>query len=169
MSLFRQTLLALLLALPLAAAAQPAAAPDAEAAREAARLLDAMEVDLQMQAALNMMLDLQLEQQPEMRKYRHVMRAFLDKHMSYAALKDELVALYTRELTIAEMRKASEFYESPEGKAMLQKMPRMMQLGGEIGQRRVEQNMQELIDAIRAEDARQDGEAPDGAAEPGEE
>lgn len=154
MTAFRNLLLALLFALPLAAAAETTAAPDAEALKEAERLLDIMEVDLQMQAAMTMMLDVEFEQKPEMRKFRGVMEAFLAKHMSYAALKDEMVAMYASEFTVAELRKAIEFYGSEEGKAMLRKMPRMMQLGGELGQRRVEENMDELVAAIQAEQAR---------------
>ncbi|PRH83726.1 DUF2059 domain-containing protein [Arenimonas caeni] len=155
----RHLVFATALALPLAASAQPAAPDDAEVRQQAERLLNALDMDTQFTAMLAMTLDMQLEQKPELNKYRHVMEAFFAKHMSYAALKESLVAIYAEEFTVAELRKASEFYETEEGRNILAKMPRLMQLGGELGQRRVEENLDELVAAMQAEDARLEAEA----------
>lgn len=156
MTLVRRLLCTLLLALPLAAAAQPANPPaaDPEARKEALRLLDAMDMDTQLAGALKVMMDMQLQEKPELVRYRHVMEAFFAKHMGYDALREPLVELYAQEFTAAEMRAASDFYSTPAGKTFLAKMPRMMQLGGELGQRQVMENMGELVAALQAEDAR---------------
>lgn len=167
MTLVRRLLCTLLLALPLAtSAAEPAATPaaDPEARKEALRLLEVMEMDQQLGAALKVMMDMQLQEKPELVRYRGVMEDFFAKHMSYEALRDPLVEIYAREFTAGEMRAASDFYATPAGKTFLAKMPRMMQLGGELGQRQVMENMGELIAAIQAEDARLAEEAGESGA-----
>lgn len=166
MTLIRRLLCTLLLALPLAAAAQPTSqASDPEARKEALRLLDAMDMDTQLAGALKVMMDMQLQEKPELARYRHVMEAFFAKHMSYDALREPLVELYAQEFTAVEMRAASDFYSTPAGKTFLAKMPRMMQLGGELGQRQVMENMGELVAALQAEDARLAEEAGEAGAD----
>lgn len=161
MTLFRRLLCTLLLALPLAAAAQPA--PDAEARKEALRLLEVMDMEQQLAGALEVMMEMQLKEKPELERYRGVMQAFFAKHMSYEALREPLVAIYAQEFTAEEMRAASDFYSTPLGQKFLAKMPRMMQLGGELGQRQVMENMGELVSALQAEDARLAEEAAKSA------
>lgn len=167
MTLLRRLLCTLLLALPLAtAAAEPAATPaaDPEARKEALRLLQVMDMEQQLSSALTVMMDMQLQEKPELERYRSVMEDFFAKHMSYEALRDPLVEIYAQEFTAQEMRAASDFYSTPTGKTFLAKMPRMMQLGGELGQRQVMENMGELVAAIQAEDARLAEEAGESGA-----
>jgi hypothetical protein len=159
MTLVRRLLCTLLLALPMLASAQSTAPADAEARKEAARLLEVMNMEEQLQSALKVMMDMQLQEKPELVRYRHVMEAFFAKHMSFAALREPLVEIYAQEFTAEEMRAASEFYGTPMGRKFLEKMPRLMQLGGELGQRQVMENMGDLIAGIQAEDARLAAEA----------
>lgn len=163
MTLVRRLLCTLLLAVPLAAA-QAATPADAEARKEALRLLEVMDMEQQLAGALTVMMDMQLQEKPELARYRHVMEAFFAKHMSFEALREPLVAIYAQEFTAEEMSAASDFYATPLGQKFLAKMPRMMQLGGELGQRQVMENMGELIAAIQAEDARLAEEAGESGA-----
>lgn len=162
MTLVRRLLCTLLLALPLAAAAQPT--PDAEARKEALRLLEVMDMEQQLAGALEVMMEMQLKEKPELERYRGVMQAFFAKHMSFEALREPLVTIYAQEFTAEEMSAASDFYSTPLGRKFLAKMPRMMQLGGELGQRQVMENMGELVAALQAEDARLEAEAAKAAA-----
>lgn len=160
MKILKTLLLALLLAGSHATLANPAADRDAVAGE----LLDSLGMDQALKDMTGMILDMQLESHPELEPYRGVMTQFLHKHMSYAALREELVAIYVAEFTVEELRAARDFYASPEGKRFVSLQPRLMQMGGELGERRVNENAAELEAAITAEKARLEA-AADGKAD----
>lgn len=144
-------LLALALAFPQVALAESAASA---AEIEAGKLLDVMNTDETMKAAMNAMLDLEMKQKPELLPYRQVMADFFAKHMSYAALRDDLVALYAGEFTAEELRAAREFYATPAGSKFLELTPRLVGMGAELGVRHVQENLHELKAMVEAEQAR---------------
>jgi hypothetical protein len=142
---------ALLLASLLFAA--PVFADDA-GKEEAAKLLDVLDMQATMDQAVVMSLETQLKSNPQLAPYRDVMLGFLRKHMSYEALKPELVELYAGEFTAAELKEARMFYSTSTGKKFISSMPRMMELGGAIGGKQVEQHLPELQALIEQEAAR---------------
>jgi hypothetical protein len=86
----------------------------------------------------------QLKAHPEVQPYENELRTFLSKYMSWAALKPDLAEVYAREFTEPELRELLRFYQSPVGKKAATKIPALMQMGMEIGQRHVKDHMPEL-------------------------
>jgi hypothetical protein len=146
-------LLSLLLLSATASAASPTQpqAPDTERTTEAGLLLDMLGMDRTMNVTVDLMLDAQLASKPELVPYRRIMADFFARHMSYASIRDDLVAIYASEFTAEELRVTREYYSTPAGQKFLERMPRLVQLGAELGTRKVTENLPELEEMIVAE------------------
>jgi hypothetical protein len=104
--------------------------------------------------SIEQMLNIQIKQNPSLAPYREVMLKFLKKHMSYESLKDDIVAIYMEEFTEKELEEILAFYETPTGRKTIEKMPQLMAKGAQLGVLRVQQNIGELQEMIRAETER---------------
>jgi len=104
-----------------------------------------------MQQSITRMLDLQIQQNPKIAPLRGVMLQFLEKHMSYKSIKQDLIDMYASEFTSAELVDLRRFYETPTGKKAVEKMPILMSKGGELGTKRVQENTAELQQMIMQE------------------
>jgi len=124
-----------------------------EASHRAAaeEMLKEANTDKTMRAAIDTMLDAQLKANRALVPVKDVMKKFLIKHLSYEAVKDELIDLQVKEFTEEELKEIAAFYRSPTGKKFIEKQPLMMQKGAEIGMRRVQENSAELTQMIQAE------------------
>jgi uncharacterized protein len=126
-------------------------ADDASHRAAAEDLLKSANTDKTMQAAIDTMLDAQLKANKALVPVKDVMKKFLTKHLSYEALKDDLIDLQVKEFTEAELKEIAAFYRTPTGKKFIEKQPVMMQKGAELGMRRVQENTAELQQMIQAE------------------
>lgn len=144
----------LLLAAPAASAQSAAvtttaAAPVPAAQRQAAEeLLRAMQMEQTATTALDQMMAAQLIQRPELKAVEPEMRSFLDKYMSWAALKDDLADLYAREFSAKELKELRKFYASPTGQKFTGKQGPLMAAGIALGQRRMQEHLPELQQSI---------------------
>ena len=129
---------------------QPALVRADEAShRKAAETLFAlMEMDTLVSQSVDQMLAMQVQQNPALAQFQPQMKAFLDKYMSWASLKDDMTKIYTAEFSESELKELGKFYETPLGKKAVQKMPALMAKGAEIGQKRVQDNLPELQAAL---------------------
>ncbi|OON69619.1 DUF2059 domain-containing protein [Hymenobacter sp. CRA2] len=142
----------LLLAAPAASAqttasasTAPVPAPQRKAAEE---LLTVMQMEKTTDNALDQMVTAQLVQRPELKPVETEMRSFLTKYMSWASLKDDMVDLYAREFSEKELKDLKKFYASSTGQKFVGKQGTLMGAGIEIGQRRMQEHMPELQQAI---------------------
>ena len=146
---------ALLLAAPAAtaqstsAAAASSTAPASPAQRKAAEeLLTVMQMEQNTNNALDQMMTAQLTQRPELKPVEPEMRSFLNKYMSWNALKEDMIALYAREFSEKELRDLKKFYASSTGPKFVGTQSSLMAAGIELGQRRMQEHMPELQQAI---------------------
>lgn len=132
---------------------QPAAARADEAShRKAAEsLFGLMEMETLVSQSVDEMLAMQVQQNPALAPYQAQMKAFLNKYMSWASLKDDMTKIYTAEFSESELKELGKFYETPLGKKAVRKMPALMAKGAEIGQKRVQEHLPEL-EAVFAPD-----------------
>ena len=111
-----------------------------------------------MEKALNQsmeqMLNLQIQRNSSLAPYKGVMLQFLKKYMSYENLKDDLIVIYMEEFTEKELLEILAFYETPTGLKCIEKMPQLMSKGAQLGVARVQQNIGDLQEMIRAESER---------------
>lgn len=121
------------------------------AQQQAEILLDQMQMGQLMEQSIDQMLQVQLQQQPALVPFKQVMRTFLQKHMSYAQLKDEFVNIYAEAFTADELKQLNAFYATPVGQKTIQKMPELMAKGAQLGAQQVQDNMAELQQMIQEE------------------
>ena len=151
--MIRRTVSALVVGLCLCSA--QAQADDASHMASVQELFKVMHMDETMAKSIDAMLDQQVKQNPLIGRFRAVMSAFLQKHMSWQSIEPEMAKIYMQEFTEAEIKEMSTFYKTPLGQKVITKTPAMMAKGAEIGQARVQQNMAELQKMIADEEAKQ--------------
>ena len=127
---------------------------DAASEKEAEKLLDMVGTQAVMEQSMSQMLDIQLQQNPALAPYKGVMMEFLNKNMSYESLKPDLVKMYSEEFTSSELREINAFYSTNVGKKSIEKMPKLMMQGGQLGATRVQENINGLHAMIQAESER---------------
>jgi hypothetical protein len=118
--------------------------------------LRAMNMEETTKQTLDQMLAVQIQQQPGLAAFKDVMRTFLQKHLSYAAIKDGMVELYKAEFTESELKELAAFYRTPIGKKSVEKLPMLAAAGAQLGMQRVQANMGELQQAIQNRQAQID-------------
>jgi hypothetical protein len=150
---FARTILAAVVLLAIAA---PVARGDA-ASHEAAvtKLFQTMHMKETIDASIVQMTDLQIKSNPVIAPYRQIMLDFTSKYMNWDALAPEMTKLYMETFTEPEIIEMEKFYATPTGQKAVKVMPDLMAKGAAIGQRRVQENIGELQQAIQAEAAKQ--------------
>ncbi|WP_426490782.1 DUF2059 domain-containing protein [Hymenobacter sp. 102] len=128
-----------------AAAQAPLSASQRKAAEE---LLAATNAEKNLTTSIDRMLAMQIEQNPGMKTVEPEMRAYITKYMSWSAMKEDMVQLYAREFTEKELKELAKFYQTPIGRKTIDKMPQLMAASMEIGQRRMQEHLPELQQAI---------------------
>lgn len=113
-------------------------------------LLNLMDMDKMMSQSVDQMLQIQVKQNPSLAQYETQMRSFLNKYLSWASMKDDMLNIYTSEFSEDELKQLTAFYQTPLGKKTVSKMPALMQKGAEISQKRLQEHLPELQAAIQA-------------------
>ena len=143
MKTFLPLLLAVALLQPLSARAD-----DASHRKAAESLLNLMGMDHLLDQSVDQMLQMQVQQNPQLAQFQPQMKAFLNKYMSWASMKDDMAKIYADEFSEAELNDLTKFYQTPLGKKTIEKMPSLMAKGAAMGQKRVQEHLPELQAAI---------------------
>jgi uncharacterized protein len=130
------------------AATAPKAPLSASQRKAAEDLLAATNSEKNLTLSIDRMLAVQMEQNPGMKAVEPEMRAYITKYMSWSAMKEDMVQLYAREFTEKELKELAKFYQTPIGRKTIEKMPQLMGASMEIGQRRMQEHLPELQQAI---------------------
>ena len=102
-------------ALVFAAFAVSAAGPTASHLAAAVEFLEAKGTPQLLERTCRTMLEKQIAAAPELAAHRDKLLEFYRGAFGFAALKDDLAAIYAREYTEAELRELARFYRSPLG------------------------------------------------------
>lgn len=119
------------------------------ASLEAEKLMNVMGMDTAMQSSMDVMLKMQIQQRPQLKKYEKVMSDFFNKYMSYESIKPDLIKMYTEVFTTQELKDLNAFYATPTGRKAMKVMPTLMTRGGQLGVKRVQDNIGELQRMIK--------------------
>ena len=120
-----------------------------EAHLDAARtLIDQLRLQELLDRSLEANLRAQVELNPRLGDYVDVLRAFLEKHVGWDAVKDDMLRIYTEAFSEEELRDLTAFYETPTGRKAVQVLPALMERGMSLGQKRVQENVGELQQAL---------------------
>lgn len=123
---------------------------DATTHRQAAvELLDLTDQKRTLDAGINTMLDVQIQSNPSLSELRPVMRTFLQKYMSWDAVKDDFTRIYVEAFSEPELRELIAFYKTPVGQKSVKVLPKLMEQGAQIGAKSVQAHMPELQQQIQ--------------------
>ncbi len=127
----------------------------ADPEREAARaLLDSIHAEQVMNDMVQRALAVEMENNPALAPYQGVFKAFYDQYLSYDAISEQLIDLYTEAFTLEEIQQITAFYQTPAGAKAMRLSPELFQKGMQIGQRNVAEHMDVLQRMIVDEAAR---------------
>ena len=112
------------------------------------RLLEASGVRVGYAQMLEISLTSILKTNPSMAKFEGVFREFFAKYASYDAIAGDFAELYMRVFDELQLRQIEAFYLTPTGKAAVTELPRIIQEGSKIGERKVQDHQKELIDML---------------------
>ena len=124
------------------------ATPAQQKKTAALSMLNAMNKNKNMDKLITRMVKMQVMQNPLLRLHEQKVMRFFLKHSSFQKIKPQLASLYAKELTIPEMRTFTAFCKTKEGQRILLKMPRLMQLSSNLGQRNLQKHYPELINSL---------------------
>ena len=108
-------------------------------------------MDTVLEESIERMLNLQIQQNPSIAPFKEVMLKFFQKHMSFESLKPDMIDIYSNAFTATELREINTFYSTPTGAKTIRLLPELMAKGGQLGAKRVQDNMQELQQMIKDE------------------
>ena len=130
-----------------------------EASHRAAveKLFATMNMEKTHAASLEGILQQQARQNPMMMQLQGTMRDFLNKHMGWASLKDDMIKIYQDGFSETELAELSKFYESPAGRKSLEQMPVLNGKGMAVAQERMKAHLPELQAALKAEAEKKTG------------
>lgn len=124
----------------------------------AERLLQLTEIEQLMSHSREQLLQLQVKTHPELAAYESQLRAFLERHLNWASVKDEIVQIYMAEFPEADLKEMIAFYATPVGRRAVTKMPALIAKTTEVSRTRLREHLPELQQAIR-EAAAAEGDA----------
>ena len=125
------------------------AEPTASHIQAAEALLAATNMEKVLTDATNVTLTAQISANPTLVPFEGTMREFLGKYMGYQALKPDLVKLYADAFTESELKELTAFYNTPTGKKAINSMGDLMAKGAALGQQKVMEHQDELIQMIQ--------------------
>ena len=112
--------------------------------RAAEQLASLLQMEQLLQQTHEQVLNVQIQANPDLNPYRDVLLQFLKERLSWDNLKDELLDLYTENFTEAELQELVTFYATETGQKSVRLMPEILRRAGEIGLRRVQEQLPEL-------------------------
>ncbi|TWU60097.1 hypothetical protein Poly51_03710 [Rubripirellula tenax] len=108
--------------------------------------------------SIDQMLAMQIQQNPQMEMFADVMKAFLQKHLSFDKIKGEMITIYRDTFTEDEIRQLTAFYQTPVGRKAAERLPALAAASAQIGGKRVQANMAELQAAMAKKQAEMQAE-----------
>jgi hypothetical protein len=131
---------------------------DEQSHRTAAEnLLIVMEVDKSLQPLAEQVLEKQLQQNLQLAPQREVLQKFLTKYLSWASVRQETITAYTQAFTEPELQQLTEFYTTPLGKKVHEKMPQLAFIAGQIGLQQAQAHQTELRQMLEEQQGKQGG------------
>ena len=87
---------------------------------------------------------IQLQQSPQLEPHRQALRRFLERHIGWNSMKDELVLMYMQAFTEQELSEMNAFYTTPTGQKVITDVPKLVQRRNRMARQRIQQNIGEL-------------------------
>jgi hypothetical protein len=127
----------------------PSSAADTDSHRQAViKLLELTEMQLKIEASVSNVLALQINQNPALQAHEVLLRDFLEKHIGWKGLKDDIVAMYMQAFSETELDEINSFYGTATGQKLIARLPELIQQRDRLAMQRMQENIGELQQAI---------------------
>jgi uncharacterized protein len=87
---------------------------------------------------------LQLQQNPELAPHREAITAFLEEHIGWNAMHEDLVQMYLQAFSEQELDTINAFYSTPAGQKIITTVPQLVQQRNQLAMQRLQDNMEEF-------------------------
>ena len=87
---------------------------------------------------------LQLQQNPELAPRRDALTTFLEQHIGWSAIHEDLVQMYLQAFSEAELETINAFYSTPAGQKIITTVPQLVQQSNQLAMQRLQENMAEF-------------------------
>jgi hypothetical protein len=132
-------------ALLLAWLAPQAAGADAASHRAAVeRLFSLTRMQEKIDESVQTVAALQLQQNPELARQRDAITEFLEQHIGWNAMHEELVQMYLQAFSEQELETINAFYSTPAGQKIITTVPQLVQQRNRLAMQRLQDNMSEF-------------------------
>ncbi len=94
---------------------------------------------------------LQLQQNPRLQQHRALLHSFMQKHIGWDALKEDIAAMYLRTFTQKDLQQMNAFYITTTGQKVIEQLPQLVQERNQLAMQRLQANIGELQRIIEQE------------------
>jgi len=116
--------------------------------KTALHMLNVMNKNRLLERHIDNMIKMEVSQNPLLVMKQKEVTNFFRKYAGFNSLKSDLARIYTRELTIKEMKQFTAFFDTSVGQKMILKMPRLIGLSSNLAQKRIQERYPELINTF---------------------
>lgn len=94
--------------------------------------------------SVDSIMQIQLSQNPNLVKHKAGIRAFFEKHIGWAAMKEDITGMYMLTFSEDELKAINDFYITPTGQKVINTLPDLVQQRNQLAMQRLQQNIGEL-------------------------
>ncbi len=116
--------------------------------KTALKMLNVMNKNRLLDRHINGMIKMEVAGNPILAMKQKEVTQFFQRYASFSKLKSQLAQIYTRELTIKEMKQFTAFFDTSVGQKMILKMPRLIGLSSNLAQKKIQERYPELINTF---------------------
>ena len=126
------------------------AADNSSHTQQVETLFKLTQMEKKVDQSIDSILELQVSQNPALSARQAEMRAFFEKHIGWAALKNDITAMYLKTFSEDELKAINGFYITPAGQKVITALPGLVQQRNQLAMMRLQQNIGELQQIIGA-------------------
>ena len=116
------------------------------------RLFTLTRLQQKIDESVQMVAMLQLQQNPELASRRHDLMAFLEQHIGWSAMHEDLVQMYLQAFSEQELETVNAFYSSPAGQKIITTVPQLVQQRNQLAMQRLQEHMAEFNAIVSGND-----------------
>ncbi|UCB54486.1 MAG: DUF2059 domain-containing protein [Thiotrichales bacterium] len=125
-------------------AATSSVADNSSHVQQVQTLFKLTQMEKKVNESIDSIMQLQLNQSPGLAQHEAAMRAFFERQIGWAALKDDITQMYLRTFTEEELKAINDFYITPAGQKVITALPGLVQERNQLAMMRLQQNIGEL-------------------------
>ncbi len=131
------------------------AADNSSHVQQVETLFKLTQMEKKVDQSIDSILELQMSQNPALSVHQAEMRAFFEKYIGWAALKNDITTMYLKTFSEDELKAINDFYITPTGQKVITSLPGLVQQRNQLAMMRLQQNIGELQQIIAPQPAAQ--------------